>query len=64
MINPTLINANKKSTPVLYIADVKENTKRNANRMASINKKLLRRLIHPDYILFDWEYFSCDLEFE
>ena len=28
------------------------------------DKNIIRHLIHPDYILFDWEFFSNQLEFE
>ena len=27
-------------------------------------KKIIQHLVHPDYILFDWEFFSNALEFE
>lgn len=27
-------------------------------------KHIIHNLIHPDYILFDWEFFSNQLEFE
>jgi len=30
----------------------------------AFNKNIIRHLIHPDYILFDWEFFSNQLEFE
>ena len=30
----------------------------------AFNKDIIRHLIHPDYILFDWEFFSNQLEFE
>jgi hypothetical protein len=28
------------------------------------DRNILQKLFHPDYILFDWEYFSRELEFE
>jgi hypothetical protein len=28
------------------------------------DKNILQKIFHPDYILFDWEYFSRELEFE
>jgi len=28
------------------------------------SKKIIRHLLHPDYILFDWEFFNNALEFE
>jgi hypothetical protein len=33
------------------------------NRSAEI-KHIIHHLMHPDYILFDWEFFSNQLEFE
>jgi len=27
-------------------------------------KYILQHFIHPDYLLFDWEFFSRELEFE
>jgi hypothetical protein len=27
-------------------------------------RHIIHNLIHPDYILFDWEFFSNQLEFE
>lgn len=38
------------------------NTNNHKNKTTS--KKMIRHLIHPDYILFDWEFFSNALEFE
>jgi hypothetical protein len=29
-----------------------------------IDKDLMHKIFHPDYILFDWEFFSRELEFE
>lgn len=28
------------------------------------DKNLVHKIFHPDYILFDWEFFSRELEFE
>ena len=28
------------------------------------NKYSIQHFLHPDYILFDWEFFSNELEFE
>ena len=28
------------------------------------HKKIIQHLVHPDYILFDWEFYSNALEFE
>lgn len=34
------------------------------NKKKLTEKEFLNKLVHPDYILFDWEYFSRELEFE
>ena len=34
------------------------------SRSASKKNNTIRNIIHPDYILFDWEFFSRELEFE
>lgn len=31
---------------------------------SSHKKEMMQHLIHPDYVLFDWEFFSNQLEFE
>jgi hypothetical protein len=31
---------------------------------AAEKRNIIQRLVHPDYILFDWEFFSNQLEFE
>lgn len=31
---------------------------------SSAKKLTLQHLMHPDYVLFDWEFFSNQLEFE
>jgi hypothetical protein len=31
---------------------------------ADEKKYMIQHFIHPDYILFDWEFFSRELEFE
>jgi hypothetical protein len=45
-----------------------ENQKQKNNRdtlsKASNKKDMFMHLLHPDYILFDWEFFSRELEFE
>jgi hypothetical protein len=30
----------------------------------ALKKAIIHHLVHPDYILFDWEFFSNQLEFE
>ena len=36
----------------------------NTKDKAAEKKNIINQLIHPDYILFDWEFFSRELEFE
>lgn len=38
----------------------------NSNRRAKHREKQysLHQLLHPDYILFDWEFYSRELDFE
>ncbi|MEP6467698.1 MAG: hypothetical protein ABJB05_15415 [Parafilimonas sp.] len=31
---------------------------------SAAKKAILQSLLHPDYVLFDWEFFSNQLEFE
>ena len=31
---------------------------------ASKKNSIIRNIFHPDYVLFDWEFFSHELEFE
>ncbi|SFQ32621.1 hypothetical protein [Parafilimonas terrae] len=31
---------------------------------AEKTRYIMHHLIHPDYVLFDWEFFSNELEFE
>jgi len=35
-----------------------------SNKKLLNHNSLLKRVFHPDYILFDWEFFSRELEFE
>ena len=34
------------------------------SRSAAKKNNRIRNIFHPDYILFDWEFFSRELEFE
>jgi hypothetical protein len=36
----------------------------NSDKKFLYDRDILQKLFHPDYILFDWEYFSRELEFE
>ena len=41
-----------------------KNNSRHINDKSTSRKNLIQHLLHPDYILFDWEFFSRELEFE
>lgn len=58
------VHANKNINSPSYINDKIKNSGNDFKRNILTQKKFLKKLIHPDYILFDWEYFSCELEFE
>jgi hypothetical protein len=36
----------------------------NSKNKAVNNKYIIQHFMHPNYILFDWEFFSNELEFE
>lgn len=57
------ISAKRKASLPGLLRNIKT-TKVNSNKKHSAEKNILQRIFHPDYILFDWEYFSCELEFE
>ncbi|MEP6685094.1 MAG: hypothetical protein ABJA35_17600 [Parafilimonas sp.] len=59
-----LVKENSKKS---YRSDNPDKTKSSitANNNKPVpNKEIIQHLIHPDYILFDWEFFSRELEFE
>lgn len=58
------INLNNKRISLTHLNKATKNLLSSAEQAQSINKKLIQKIIHPDYILFDWEYFSRELEFE
>ena len=43
--------------------EVKTNNRFYSKEKPSL-KKIIQHLVHPDYILFDWEFYSNALEFE
>ena len=57
------LKATTKLTTHSYNAFMQHHKKSTKGKF-STHKKIIQKLIHPDYILFDWEFFSCDLEFE
>jgi hypothetical protein len=38
--------------------------KRSNQRTSADKNNIIQNIFHPDYILFDWEFFSRELEFE
>ena len=48
----------------LFFDDNPNKQKNKPNKKRLTKKELLYRLFHPDYILFDWEFFSRESEFE
>jgi hypothetical protein len=55
--------AEKKNHPTNHPTKTKNNS-RVINDKSISHKNLMQHLLHPDYILFDWEFFSRELEFE
>jgi hypothetical protein len=49
---------------VLTLREKIKKHKINSDKKLFIDKNILQKIFHPDYILFDWEYFSRELEFE
>ena len=45
------------------ISRIKKGNIKSANKFFA-DKNIIQKLFHPDYILFDWEFFSRELEFE
>ena len=41
-----------------------KNNNINGKVKAAVKKNIFYNFIHPNYILFDWEFFSRELEFE
>ena len=41
-----------------------KNNRRMRTKTKSPDRNILQHIFHPDYILFDWEFFSRELEFE
>ena len=59
--------ANHVSRKVPSLIAVQGRTKKhrsNPDKKFLSDKNILQKIVHPDYILFDWEYFSRELEFE
>jgi hypothetical protein len=43
---------------------IKNDCNLHSKNKSSMKKAFIKHLIHPDYILFDWEFFSAKLGFE
>jgi hypothetical protein len=53
----------KRKSPFSNVRKSVKINKSNSNKTPA-DKSILHKIFHPDYILFDWEYFSRELEFE
>ena len=42
---------------------IKNNRGLRTKRRSSRGNNIMQHIFHPDYILFDWEFFSRELEF-
>ena len=60
MRTPTKANSKK------GLFDINKKGYKSSNSRDKIlnNKYFIQHFLHPDYILFDWEFFSNELEFE
>jgi len=54
----------KKNAMANEVHKTKHNNNYYSKEKSSHKKEMLQHLIHPDYVLFDWEFFSNQLEFE
>ena len=59
VVNP---HSAQKAPSVIALHEKKNTGK--SDKKIFLDKNLLQKIFHPDYILFDWEYFSRELEFE
>ncbi len=59
-----MIKTISKKNSFLNNIDKIKNSNTNSKDKAAEKKLIIHQLIHPDYILFDWEFFSRELEFE
>lgn len=64
MVMPNNRTPLKKLSPFSHIIKRYKKCKSNSHKKLMFDKTVLQNLFHPDYILFDWEYFSRELEFE
>ena len=56
-------SAQKASSTIALRGKMKKH-RNNSDKKFFLDKNLLQKIFHPDYVLFDWEYFSRELEFE
>lgn len=54
----------KKFNPLNAGYKTNRNESMHSKDKSSSKKNILQHLVHPDYVLFDWEFFSNQLEFE
>lgn len=58
------IKQNSKKITSVSEENRKQKTNKNSINKSLNEKQMFLHLMHPDYILFDWEFFSRELEFE
>jgi hypothetical protein len=69
MAKDVAAKSSKKMSSISGIIDKFKNRRsihsneKSANKSANKNN-IMKNIFHPDYILFDWEFFSRELEFE
>ena len=54
----------KKTSSFSGIVHKIKRKRQGAAKNKSERKNMLQQIFHPEYILFDWEFFSRELEFE
>lgn len=54
----------KKTSSISGILHSMKNSRRIRTKTKSGRNNIIHHIFHPDYILFDWEFFSRELEFE
>jgi hypothetical protein len=60
----SIIKTIEKKNHLPNSVDKPKNNSAVINNKSAPSKNFIKHLLHPDYILFDWEFFSRELEFE
>ena len=64
IVMASTIKQHSKKTALVSQRNQKQKTNKNSANKLLHEKDMLLHVMHPDYILFDWEFFSRELEFE